>query len=141
MARSAKQRANDRRLGQMAKRRSKSTRKVNKRRKSSSNHMARRRSSRRRSYSRGFSRIRRSGKLGGIVGTIKPMASGIGMGLIAENIAGRFMPQASMIAGYGGAYLGGGVKGVIGKVVYDSILGGGGLGNLFGGSSGGGGAL
>jgi len=101
----------------------------------------RRRGSRRRSYSRGARRIFSRRGAGGIVSTIKPMAAGIGMGLIAENVAGRFMPQASMIAGYGGAYLGGGVKGVIGKVVYDSILGGGGLGNLLGGGGSGGGGL
>jgi len=84
--------------------------------------MARRRRSG--SVRRYFSRARSSRKLGGIVGTVKPMAAGIGGGAIAEAISDRVMPQASPIAGYAGAYLFGGVKGVVGKVIYDVTIGG-----------------
>lgn len=94
-------------------------RKVNKRT-SSRRPMARRRLTRARSFvSRRISR--RSGS--GIISTIRPMATGIGMGQIAESVSNQVAPQFSMIAGYGGAYIGGGLKGVAGKVIYDALLG------------------
>ena len=132
---SAKQRAWRRRFASMARRRAK-TRKSYNRRRSKTRRMARRK----RSYSRVrrmYSRARSSKRLGGLVGTVKPMAAGIGGGLIGESIADRVMPQASPIAGYGGAYLFGGIKGVIGKVIYDVTIG---RGSPFGGLGGGGGA-
>lgn len=83
--------------------------------------------------------------LGGLTGTIKPMAAGIGGGLILEQVAMRAFPSAQPIAGLGGAWLFGGLKGVAGKVIFDAITGQGGLlGGLFGGggqSSGGGDSL
>lgn len=140
--RSAKQRANDRRLGQMAKKRF-SRRKVNKSRRSTHRTVAKRRSyrSRARSFVSRGGRGRRIG--GSIVSTIKPMAAGIGMGQIAETVATQVGGgQFAIVAGYGGAYLGGGIKGVIGKVIFDSILGRGNLlGNLGIGNNGGNNAL
>lgn len=120
MARSAKQRKNDLRLGRAAKFR---FRKTNKARRSTKNTMPRRsrKSSRVKSFisRRGGAR----GIGGGIVNTIRPMATGIGMGEIAETVALRVAPQFAHMAGYGGAYLGGGLKGLAGKVVYDMVLG------------------
>lgn len=81
--------------------------------------------------------------LGGLTGTVKPMAAGIGGGLILTEVANRAFPQAAPIAGLGGAWLFGGVKGVIGKVIFDAITGQSGLLGMFGGggSSGGGDSL
>ncbi len=119
-------------------------RKINKHKKSTHRTVAKRRSyrSRARSFVSRGGRGRRIG--GGIVSTVKPMAAGIGMGQIAETVAMQVGGgQFAMVAGYGGAYLGGGIKGVIGKVIFDSILGRGNLlGNLgIGNSNQGGGAL
>jgi hypothetical protein len=97
--------------------------------------MARRRgrkSSRRRSFSGGARRIfsRRTG--GGIVNTVKPMASGIGGGLIVETIANKVgFGQYGQMAGYAGAYLFGGIKGIAGKLGFDLLSGRGiGLGGI-----------
>ena len=112
--RSAKQRANDRRLGRMAKARFSTKRKASSRRTKRSKPMARRRSTtRRRAVSRTVRRYatRRSGSK--IISTVKPMASGIGGGI----------GQYGTIAGFGGAYLFGGVKGVLGKLGFDLISG------------------
>ena len=121
--RSAKQRANDRRLGRMAKKRFSAKRKTLKRRTTTSKPMARRRSYRRRA-SRTVRRYatRRTG--GKIVSTVKPMASGIGGGILTETVANRVgFGQYGQIAGWGGAYLFGGVKGVLGKLGFDLITG------------------
>lgn len=118
--RSAKQRANDKRLGKMAKSR---FRKTNKPRRSTKSTMPRR--SRKTSRVKSFI-SRRGGARGiggGVINTIRPMATGIGMGEIAETVALRVAPQFAQMAGYGGAYLGGGLKGLAGKVVYDMVLG------------------
>lgn len=133
--RSAKQKANDRRLGQMAKKR-----RASKRVKSSTTRrkpMARRRRATRRSRASGSIRRVVSRKSGSkIVSTIKPMAQGIGGGLILETVANQVAPQFGQVAGYGGAYLFGGVKGVLGKVAFDVLSGKGlGLGGLIGGNS------
>ena len=54
----------------------------------------------------------------------KPMASGIGGGILTETVANRVgMGQYGQIAGFGGAYLFGGVKGVLGKLGFDLITG------------------
>lgn len=80
--------------------------------------------------------------LGGLKSTVAPMAAGIGGGMILEQVAQRAFPAATPIAGLGGAWLFGGVKGVIGKVIYDAITGQGGiLGGLFGGGGNGGDSL
>ena len=121
MARSAKQRRNDRRLGRAAKSRFRKTNKARPIPKS-----VPRRSKRKSSRVKNFI-SRRGGARGiggGLVNTIKPMATGIGMGEIAETIAVRAgQPQFATMAGYGGAYLGGGLKGLAGKVVFDMLLG------------------
>ena len=120
--RSAKQRANDRRLGRMAKKRH-STKRVKRTTKRTTS-MRRRRSPTRRRVSRGVRRTfsRRSGSK--ITSTIKPYASGIGGGLIAETVLNRVGGgQFSQLGGFGGAYLVGGVKGVIGKLGFDLISG------------------
>ena len=123
--RSAKQRANDRRLGRMAKKRFSTKRKSITRRSSTKKPMARRRRATRRTrvYS-GARRVvsRRSGSK--IVSTVKPMASGIGGGLLVETVANRVgMGQYGQIAGFGGAYLFGGLKGVMGKLGFDLLSG------------------
>jgi hypothetical protein len=124
--RSAKQRANDRRLGRMAKSRFSTKRKTIRRRKVSSKPMARRRSTTRRRSSIGRSVRRVASRRTGskIISTIKPMASGIGGGILMETVASRVgMGQYGSIAGFGGAYLFGGVKGVLGKLGFDLISG------------------
>lgn len=67
------------------------------------------------------------GMLGGAKGIFHKGALGIGGGVIAEEVAGRVMPQAAPIAGYAGAWFAGGTTGLIIKVVYDAITGKGGL--------------
>ena len=123
MVRSAKQKANDRRLGRMAKKRFSSKRKASSTRRTASKPMA----SRRRIRSRTRTVVRRvaSRRTGSkIVSTVKPMASGIGGGILTETVANRVgMGQYGQIAGFGGAYLFGGVKGVLGKLGFDLISG------------------
>jgi hypothetical protein len=52
------------------------------------------------------------------------MASGIGGGLLVETVANRVgMGQYGQIAGFGGAYLFGGIKGVLGKLGFDLLSG------------------
>ena len=120
--RSAKQRANDRRLGRMAKSRHSKT---VKRKTSSRSSMARRRksSTRTRYVTRARRAVsRRSG--GKILSTLKPVASGIGGGILVETVANRIgMGQYGNIAYYAGAYGFGGMKGVIGKLAFDVLSG------------------
>tara|TARA_R110002096_G_scaffold419825_1_gene624650 strand:+ start:107 stop:553 length:447 start_codon:yes stop_codon:yes gene_type:complete len=127
MVRSAKQKANDRRLGRMA--RSRKFQRFSTKRKASSTRtkrskpMVKRRSLRRRA-TRSVRRVatRRTGSK--IISTVKPMASGIGGGILMETVASRVgMGQYGSIAGFGGAYLFGGVKGVLGKLGFDLISG------------------
>jgi len=133
MARSAKQKANDKRLGRMAKARFSTKRKAIRTRKVPSKTMAPRRTLRRRATS-SVRRVanRRTGSK--IISTVKPMASGIGGGILMETVASRVgMGQYNSLFGFGGAYLFGGVKGVLGKLGFDLISGRGiGLGNLGG---------
>lgn len=123
MARSAKQKANDKRLGRMAKKRFSTKRKASSTRRTASKPMA----SRRRIRSRTRTVVRRvaSRRTGSkIVSTVKPMASGIGGGILTETVANRVgMGQYGQLAGFGGAYLFGGVKGVLGKLGFDLISG------------------
>lgn len=102
-------------------------------RKRSSNKPMARKSSRR---SRVRTVVRRVGsrKTGSkVINTVKPMAQGIGGGMIGEQIAViAGQPQLAQIGGYGGAFAMGGTKGVIGKVIFDVLSGKGvGLGGLF----------
>jgi len=105
----------------------------------------RRRFARARRYiSRARGGYRRKGsKLGITGGWLGAAAKGIGTAAIAEQITMRVAPQFTPVAKLGAAYLGGGVKGVIGEVVYETVTGQmgllSGLGGLFGGSGGNGG--
>jgi hypothetical protein len=73
-----------------------------------------------------------SRKVGGKIQTfLKPMAAGIGGGLLGETAISYVAPQFAQIGGYGGAYLAAGFKGVMGKVAFDLLSGKGiGLGGL-----------
>lgn len=98
--------------------------------------MARRRKATRRRSSFG-GRVRRvaSRKTGSkIISTVKPMASGVGGGMITEAAVSAVAPQYAQVASYGGAYLFGGIKGIAGKVIFDVITKGG-IGGLGLGSS------
>ena len=124
--RSPAQRRNDRRLGQMAKKRFSAKRKTTKRKTSTRLTMRRRtrRAPARRSYSRTIRRSvsRKSGSK--ILSYAKPIASGIGGSLLVETIANRVgFGQYGQIAGYGGAYAFGGVKGIVGKLAFDLLSG------------------
>ncbi len=136
--RSPAQKRNDRRLGQMAKKRH--SKRV--KRSSPVKRTMRRRTRRapaRRSYSRTIRRSvsRKSGSK--ILSYAKPIASGIGGSILVETIANRVgFGQYGQIAGYGGAYAFGGVKGIVGKLAFD-LLSGRGIGLGIGSSSGSGG--
>ena len=105
--------------------------KVNKRR-SKSRNMAQRFRSRR------ITRHSARRGLGGAKNIFSKLSSGIGGGLIATEVANRVYPAASPVAGLAGSFLAGGVYGVVGKVAFDAITGGGFLGGLLGGLGGGG---
>ena len=96
--------------------------------------MARRRSGKTRIVYRSRGRSRRSSPRGirGIASTIKPFAAGIGMARIGEQIAGRVAPQYTMWGAYGGAYLGGGLKGLGAEILYRSVTGQGGILSMVG---------
>lgn len=131
---SAKQLANQRRFAAMVRRKRRVIR-VKRRVKPV---MARRRSFRRvgRSFRRGG---RARGALGSARSIFKDVSAGVGGAVVAETIASRVMPQAAPIAGYAGAFIAGGTKGLIGKVALDAITGQSGILNMFGGQSSGGG--
>lgn len=132
--RSAKQKANDRRLGQMAKararkpasKRRKSRGKVNKPRRRSKSVAAKRRSP---SKSRSFiSKIPLVNNP-----TVRKVATGIGLATIGATVIGIVSPQiaANPIVKPALALIGGGLPGLIGQVVTQGGLGS--LGNIFGG--------
>jgi len=135
--RSAKQKANDRRLGRMAKararkstpKRRKSRRKVNKPRKRRSNVAKKRRSSSKRSFVSKIPLVNNP--------TVKKVATGIGLATIGATVINLVAPQIARnpIVKPALAFIGGGVEGLIGQVV---IQGGASLGNIFGGGNGGG---
>ena len=107
-----------------------------KRKHSVSNPMARRGRGRVRTvYRRVRGGFRRRGGVRGIAGGAKPFINGILMGKGAESLASQWMPQAAPLAKYGGAWYGGGVKGILAVLGIDLITGQGIplLGNLFGG--------
>lgn len=122
--RSAKQRANDKRLGLLAKRRSTKV----KRRSSSSKPMARRRRARTRTRTRTVRTYSRRGARGiksvfsrsGIVGKA---AAGIGAGVIAGTVLNQFAPQFSPIAKPIAGFLAGGPVGAVAQVFMDGGIG------------------
>jgi len=126
--RSAKQRANDKRLGQMAKRRARKstpkrrksrTRKVNKPRKRRSNVVRRTASRTKRSIISKIPLVNNP--------TVRKVATGIGLATIGVSVINLVAPSiaANPIVRPALAFIGGGVPGLIGQVVV-----GGGLGNL-----------
>jgi len=138
--RSAKQKANDRRLGKMAKargrksrpkrkRRKSTTRKVNKPRKRRSNVAKRRAPSKKRSIISKIPLINNP--------TVRKVATGIGLATIGVAAINIVSPQiaANPIIKPALALIGGGLPGLIGQVVTQGGLGN--LGGLFGGRNGG----
>jgi len=134
--RSAKQRANDKRLGAMARKRGKrsapkrrrSTRKVNKARRRPKS-MAKRRTTR---SSRSFiSKIPLVNNP-----TVRKVATGIGLATIGTTVIAIVAPQiaSNPIVKPALALIGGGLAGLIGQVVVQGGLGN--LGGLFGGNGG-----
>lgn len=135
--RSAKQKANDKRLGQMAKRRArKSTpkrrksstkRKVNKPKRRRTNVVKRRRAPSKRSFQSKIPLVNNP--------TIRKVATGIGLATIGVAVIGMVAPSIAQnpIVKPALAFLGGGIPGVIGQVV----VGGGipQISNIFGGGS------
>jgi len=131
--RSAKQKANDRRLGQMAKararkstpKRRKSRRKVNKPRKRSRNVAAKRRSTSKRSFISKIPLVNNP--------TVRKVATGIGLATIGATVISIVSPQIANnpITKPALALIGGGLPGLIGQVVTQGGLGN--LGNIFGG--------
>jgi len=134
--RSAKQRANDKRLGAMARRRGKrsapkrrkSRRKVNKPRRRSRSVASRRRSPSRskRSFTSKIPLVNNP--------IVKKVATGIGLATIGVTAINLVAPSIARnpIVKPALAFIGGGVEGLIGQVVID---GGAGLGNIFGGGN------
>jgi len=139
--RSAKQRANDKRLGQMAKRRARSTtpkrrrtrrtttkRKVNKPKRRRTSVVKRRRSvTRKRSITSKIPFVNNP--------TIRKVATGIGLATIGTAVIGLVAPSiaSNPIVKPALAFLGGGIPGVIGQVVVGGGIGG--LSSLVGGGS------
>ena len=131
---SAKQLANQRRFAEMVRNRVK-------RRSSTVKVMPRRSRSRVRTITRTVRRRSKGarGALGSAKSIFKDVSAGVGGAVVAEQIAQRVMPQAAPIAGYAGAFIAGGTKGLVGKVAIDAITGQSGLLNMFGQSQSGGG--
>ena len=135
--RSAKQLANDKRLGLMAKRRGRKTVKRIKRRVSKTIKRVKRRTSvvkRRRSSPRKSRSI--ASKIPLVNNpTVRKVATGIGLATIGTAVIGLVAPQfaSNPIIKPALAFLGGGVAGVIGQVVVGGGIGG--LTSLIGGGS------
>ncbi len=125
--RSRKQRANDKRLGRMAKRRFTSKRKTIKSKRTSSKSMARRRKStyRRRASStvRRASRGRKS--IGSFLkrGIVGDTTQALGAGMLIGTITDRVMPDITPFATLGAEYLAGGLTGTIAAEGLKSITG------------------
>jgi len=124
MTRSAKQKANDRRLGRLAKLRSK---KVKSKRKTKKVTMARRRkTTRRRRVSSGVRRVSKGrAKIGGFLskGLVGKVASSLGAGMLVGLVTDRVAPQATPFATLGAEYLTGGVTGLVAAEGLKSITG------------------
>ena len=138
--RSAKQRANDKKLGQMAKRRAKKSSPSSKRRavrkqvrktfnrvKRKSNVVKRRAVSRKRSITSKIPLINNP--------TVRKVATGIGLATIGVSVIGLVAPSiaSNPIVKPALAFLGGGIPGVIGQLVVGGGIGG--LTNILGGST------
>jgi len=137
--RSAKQKANDRRLGKMAKARARRStpkrrkprrRKVNKPRKRRSSVAKRRAPSKKRSLTSKIPLVNNP--------TVRKVATGIGLATIGASVIAIVAPSiaANPIVRPALAFIGGGIPGLIGQVVVGGGLGG--FSNIFGGSSNGG---
>lgn len=122
--RSVKQRANDRRLGRLAKARST---KVKSKRKSTTTMARRRKTTRRRSrVSSSVRRVSRSrGKLGGFLqkGIVGKVTSSLGAGMLVGLVTDRVAPQATPFATLGAEYLTGGITGLVAAEGLKSITG------------------
>jgi len=136
--RSAKQRANDKRLGRMAKararksspkRRKSRTSKVNKPRRRPKSVAAKRRSTSKKSFTSKIPLVNNP--------TVRKVATGIGLATIGATVIAIVAPQiaANPIVKPALAFIGGGVPGLIGQVVVGGGLGN--FGNIFGGGNGG----
>jgi len=141
--RSAKQKANDKRLGAMARARGKkstpkrrcSSRKVNKPRRRRTSVASRRRKAPSRSKRSFISKIPLVNNP-----TVRKVATGIGLATIGATVIAIVSPQIANnpITKPALALIGGGLPGLIGQVVTQGGLGN--LGNIFGGNGGGGAA-
>jgi hypothetical protein len=124
--RSAKQRANDRKLGRMAKRRFTSKRKTLKTKRSSKPMARRRKSTYRR---RASSTIRRASKgrksFGSFLkrGIVGDTTQALGAGMLIGTITDRVMPSVTPFATLGAEYLAGGLTGTIAAEGLKSITG------------------
>lgn len=70
--------------------------------------------------------------LGGARSIFRDVSAGIGGATVAQTVTNMVAPQFSPVAGYAGAYLAGGVRGIAGKVVLDVVTGQSGLLGMFG---------
>lgn len=126
MVRSLKQKANDRRLGRMAKRRFTSKRKTLKTKRSKTKTMARRKTTYRR---KARSTIRRASKgrkgLGSFLkrGIVGDTTQALGAGMLIGTITDKVMPSVTPFATLGAEYLAGGLTGTIAAEGLKSITG------------------
>ena len=126
MVRSLKQKANDRRLGRMAKRRFTSKRKTLKTKRSQSKTMARSKTTYRR---KARSTIRRASKgrkgLGSFLkrGIVGDTTQALGAGMLIGTITDKVMPSVTPFATLGAEYLAGGLTGTIAAEGLKSITG------------------
>ena len=125
--RSAKQKANDRRLGRMAKRRFASKRKTISTKRTSSKSMARRRKTsyrrRARTTIRRASRGRKS--IGSFLkrGIVGDTTQALGAGMLVGTLTDRIMPDITPFATLGAEYLAGGLTGTIAAEGLKSVTG------------------
>jgi hypothetical protein len=126
LVRSLKQKANDRRLGRMAKRRFTSKRKTLKTKRSKTKTMARRKTTYRR---KARSTIRRASKgrkgLGSFLkrGIVGDTTQALGAGMLIGTITDKVMPSVTPFATLGAEYLAGGLTGTIAAEGLKSITG------------------
>ena len=121
--RSAKQLANDKRLGRMAKARN--SKKV-KRKSNNTKSMARRKTSRRRTVTRTVRRVSRGrAKFGGFLkrGIIGDTTSALGAGMLVGTVTNRVAPQATPFATLAAEFAAGGVTGMVAAEGLKSITG------------------
>jgi len=138
--RSAKQRANDKRLGRMARARGRKKSAPKRKRRSAPRKVNKRRSVKRRVAKRRAPSRKRSitSKIPFVNNpTIRKVATGIGLATIGTTVIALVAPSiaANPVVKPALAFLGGGIPGVIGQVVVQGGLGG--LSNVFGSGNGG----